>query len=343
MNQLPSQLVSRFRKNGTLKLLSLLLAVTLVSVTQDDRVTVREVEVPFSVTILEANRVPIKRPPDSVKVTLSGSDPALRRLKEPRIEPINVELSGQQNEEWIRLDRRNIKGVPGKWVTKIDPEKQYIKLEPIIVRSIPVVLKLEGEPKGGFRLRESSVEPIRVDVSGPQSVVKDLKEMRTRPISLVGRSSATSMEVELESPPYGTTLEADKQSVLVKLDILENREQRVFPDMDIALLTGDESEVATASPPTVDVVVEGPISQIRSLDRKSIDVYIDPDDVPIGRSRRKKMVADAPTGTDVEIVQFTPPTVLVTRKRKPLPIVPNTPNPVLTEQTDGKDLELDLE
>ncbi|MEE2756808.1 MAG: CdaR family protein [Myxococcota bacterium] len=343
MNQLSNQLVARFRKNGTLKLLSLLLAVTLVSVTQDDRVTVREVEVPFSVTILEANRVPIKRPPDSVKVTLSGTDPALRRLKEPRIEPISVELTGRQNEEWIRLDRRNIKGVPAKWVKKIDPEKQYIKLEPIIVRSIPVVLKLEGEPKGGFRLRESSVEPTSVDVSGPQSVVKDLKEMRTRPISLVGRSSATSTEVELESPPYGTTLEADKQSVLVKLDILENREQRVFPDMEIALLTGDESELATASPSAVDVVVEGPISQIRKLDRKSIDVYIDPDDVPLGRSRRKQMVADAPAGTDIEIVQFTPPTVLVTRKRKPTPSVPKDLESDMAQGQDEGDNQLDLE
>ena len=167
--------------------------------------------------------------------------------------------------------------------------------------------------------------------------------MRTRPISLVGRSSATSMEVELESPPYGTSIEADKQSVLVKLDILENREQRVFPDMDIALLTGDESEVASASPSTVDVVVEGPISQIRKLDRKSIDVYIDPDDVPLGRSRRKRMVADAPSGTDIEIVQFTPPTVLVTRKRKPAPVVPKTPEPVIAQPSDEDDNQLDLE
>ena len=56
-----TSIVASLRQNGTLKLLAFLLAVTLVSVTQDERVTVREVEVPFSVTILEANQVPIRR------------------------------------------------------------------------------------------------------------------------------------------------------------------------------------------------------------------------------------------------------------------------------------------
>ncbi|MGC6415846.1 MAG: YbbR-like domain-containing protein [Bradymonadia bacterium] len=314
-----ASIVASLRQNGTLKLLAFLLAVTLVSVTQDERVTVREVEVPFTVTILEANQVPIRRPPETVKVTLSGTDPALRRLDDFAIEPINVELSGRNSQEWIRLDKRDIKGVPAKWVKRIEPEKQWIKLEPIIVRSLPVVLRLEGEPRGGFNLLASAVEPKNIDVSGPQSMVRDLKEMRTRPISLVGRSSATSLDVELEAPAYGTTIEAASSTVLVTLDIVENREQRVFPDMEIALLTGDESELAEASPATVDVVVEGPISQVRGLDRKSIDVYIDPDDIPFGQRRRKEVVAETPVGSDVTIVQLTPKDVMLSRSRKPRP------------------------
>ena len=107
--------------------------------------------------------------------------------------------------------------------------------------------------------------------------------------------------------------------MLVTLDIVENREQRVFPDMEIALLTGDESELAQASPATVDVVVEGPMSQVRGLDRKSIDVYIDPDDIPFGQRRRKEVVAETPVGSDVTIVQLTPKDVMLFRSRKPRP------------------------
>ena len=74
-------------------------------------------------------------------------------------------------------------------------------------------------------------------------------------------------------------------------------------------MTGDESELAQASPATVDVVVEGPMSQVRGLDRKSIDVYIDPDDIPFGQRRRKEVVAETPVGSDVMIVQLTPKTL----------------------------------
>jgi YbbR domain-containing protein len=313
------RLAAPFRQNGTLKGLALVIAVTLVVLKRDGKIHEHDIVVPLKISVTEPDKVPVGVP-DSVVVTLSGTDPSIKRIQVEDLEPFVRELSGNKD-QIIRIDRRQLrrkgakKGLPMEWVKRIEPDKIWVKFEQIIVKSVPVRIRMKGEVQSGYELLGSQTEPTKVDVEGPRSIVSRMPDILTQPVNLDGLNRTETRDWALESPPHRVTLKPPGRMVSIRLEIEEKSETRVLTDLDIALLSGDSTDLLTSVPSAVTVLVEGPRTQILALDRKSVDVYINPDSVPLGAQERMEIVVDAPEG--VEVRQVTPTHALVSRKKKP--------------------------
>jgi hypothetical protein len=317
MNGLFARLRSSLTDNVTLKLLALVIAITMVRMSRvNSNNKIRSIEVPYQLIITEPDRVFVRPPPSSVIVTLRTGDPAVWRLDERTIRPIKRELSGKDN-RWLRIDKRELAGIPIAWVEKIEPEKFLVSFEAVVERPVKVEARLEGEVKGGYEFEAVEVEPDSVQVTGPQSLVSKISVMRTRAVSLVGRSRSIRLSVSLEAPPYGVGLTTPGQMVDVSLKIKEQRGTKTFQNIPIKFYLDDETDEVTSTPEAIDIVLSGTLSKVKALDVKDIEVWIDADEASVGQEVELLIAVQVPE--DFETEQQTPRYALVTRNTRSKP------------------------
>jgi YbbR domain-containing protein len=60
----------------------------------------------------------------------------------------------------------------------VEPETVTVKLEPLAIRTLPIVLSLSGQPAIGYQVGEATIEPTEVILSGPESLVSQAARAR---------------------------------------------------------------------------------------------------------------------------------------------------------------------
>ncbi len=171
------------------------------------------------------------------------------------------------------------KGYRGVKVIDVDAPFSEItlNLQRRISRDVPVTPKFHGELAQDYRRVETRCIPTVVQVTGPENLVSELKEISTKPIPL-DKSVVESFE-------YGAQLEYPGQvrlapnQVTVQIDIARNYERRVFKAVPVSLLSEPGSNrrvnVELVGSPRVDVTVSGlggPVSELRF---EEIKPYLD--------------------------------------------------------------------
>lgn len=67
---------------------------------------------------------------------------------------------------------------PAQIIT-IDPSEISLTLEPLIVTEFPLQLVTRGEPAIGYQAEKADIDPTQVEVSGPESLVSQVVNVRT--------------------------------------------------------------------------------------------------------------------------------------------------------------------
>lgn len=62
-------------------------------------------------------------------------------------------------------------------IIEIKPSKIMVSLEPVITKSIKIKSKIEGSAKEGMMATQVNLEPTKVDVSGPESIISRIKDV----------------------------------------------------------------------------------------------------------------------------------------------------------------------
>jgi YbbR domain-containing protein len=184
---------------------------------------------------------------------------------------------------------------------------------------VQVVPDLRGDPASGYRRGSVSVEPSTVTLQGPTAVLADLPGfVTTFPISITGATTDISVRRPLTVPNSVVVVEGNY--VLVSVEILPVLSSRtVTRTVEVeGLAQGWE---ATLSPPTVQVIVEGPETLLEDLG--SLQVFVNLSGYSLGVHR---VVPShfAPEG--VRVVSIIPETVEVVLE---LPPTQTPPPPTL--------------
>jgi YbbR domain-containing protein len=189
-------------------------------------------------------------------------------------------------------------------------------------RNVIVRVVTEGQPANGYKLTNITVSPLNVVVfsSDPQ-LVNDLPGyVETVPVVLTDAEDDVNMFVGL-SLPEGVSI-VDDQFVLVQVSIaaIEGSLTMTLPITPVGLLP---IHAALIEPPTVDVILLGPVPVLDTLDASDLRVIVDLTDLELGVHVVTPVVDILPDRVGVETIL--PSTVEVEIIIAPTPTPTRTP------------------
>lgn len=86
--------------------------------------------------------------------------------------------------------------VPGVQILEKNPAKVYVTIEPLVTKEVPIVVKIKGGVLPGFIVTEKKVNLKKALVSGPKSIIENLKNAIAL-VNLLNEQEDVKKEVDL--------------------------------------------------------------------------------------------------------------------------------------------------
>ncbi len=157
---------------------------------------------------------------------------------------------------------------------KISPEKISVNLEKKIVGAVQIKPSVSGNPSHGYEIKNISVNPSVVTVSGPESMIQRLDCIYTSALSVEGISSnlkdsaalvnTNSLLSILDSKICEVEVEIQPQTETLKFTGIPISYENLFADIEI-----------TSPLQTVDVELEGKVLDLEKISSEQIKAFAD--------------------------------------------------------------------
>ncbi|MBP8809918.1 MAG: hypothetical protein KBG48_31960 [Kofleriaceae bacterium] len=216
----------------------------------------REITVRVGVAyVLPTGRVLVSERVDEVKVTIKGPWRRIKRFDERELDRVTLDLTERRGGE-VALEPAMFDLPDGLVVTSVEPRAIVVAFEDRVEREVEVVPAVVGRPAPGYAVvaAEVAVEPRRVKVRGPHSVVAAMTQVRTQDVAVDGQTRRFRADAALLAPPPLVEL-GWKDTVRVDVPITG---QWRGPVRVVAAGDGVEPARVFLSPVTVEVVLTGP-------------------------------------------------------------------------------------
>ncbi len=240
-----------FAENLGLKFLSIVLAVTVFLLVNDDKPREQTVRVPVAY-VLPDDRVLISERIEDVKVTIKGR---LRNFSDKDLGRITIDLRNAPNGE-VAITNDMLQTPAGVTIASISPRAMRVVWDKRSERLIEIQPTIAGHPQHGYMALEVKPEPSTIKVRGGEKLLAALTSVRTHEVSLEGRTETFSTTAQLVPPDGIEVVGADSVSVRVQID--EELVSRKIPDVLVSV-KGDGIDPArwTITPRQVEVTLTG--------------------------------------------------------------------------------------
>lgn len=285
-------------ENVGLKFLSLVLAVTVFLLVNTDRD--REISARVGVAYtLPDDKVLISERVEDVHVTIKGPWRKLRGFDERELDRVNIDLRHSTGGE-VAITPDMIHVPAGMTVTNITPRFMRVTFDKRVDKLVEVTPALVGRPQHGYVVAEAKVEPPTVRVRGAETMLHALGSVRTRELSLDGRSESFQLDTELVAPD-GVELPASDTGKLVTLKVRLEEElvTRKLPGVAVMARAASADTLDTARvklvPSQVDVTLTGslldvekakgaivPVVRVTPADTRARDAEVAIEGLPAG-------------------------------------------------------------
>jgi YbbR domain-containing protein len=171
-------------RNVGLKVISLCIATLLWLVVAGERVVERVLRAPVELQNLPADIEIVSNPPDTVEVRVRGSSGTLSRMAPGDISTV-IDLRGARTgRRLFHLTPAQVNTPYGLETVQVSPPTLTMEFETTGIRMVRVQPTIDGSPAPGFEIVSVQSDPETVEVSGPESALKQLKEAITEAISV---------------------------------------------------------------------------------------------------------------------------------------------------------------
>ena len=315
--------VSSYRrpKNWVLKLLSLSFALFLwYFVVGEDKVDMN-VTLPVEIVNLPRDLIISNQFKKQLEVTISGQRSLIRGMAEQHISR-SIDLSkATPGTVVLQNDPGSISLPRGLSILRVQPPTLTLLLDRLIQKELAIKPELVGKVHKDFRLDSVTVEPLTLNISGPQSILDQEKNLSTAPIDINGLNQSAVKQVSLDLKHEISDL-IGEPVVAVRLNVSELKKELEFADIQIDFEhdKGKQTEtIYRLLPPTVNITAEIPQGMLRDPDglRSLFQAKIIPETLKPG-SLKLKVLVEAPA--HIKIISVSPDTVTLaideTRKLK---------------------------
>jgi YbbR domain-containing protein len=222
------------------------------------------ITVPLEIIGQETSLVITNDVPSTIKVTLRAPRSVWEQLtaQQDAVRAV-LDLTGLSADEHD-LPVQILISVRPVQIVLVEPATVTVKLEPLAIRTLPIVLSLSGQPAIGYQAGEATIDPSEVILSGPESLVNQAARARVL-VRLDGVREGIEQAMKIEIldeqniPLDGITI--NPESARVKIPVSQ---QGGFRDVAVKVVVrgqvaaGYRLENISVFPPVVTVFAEDP-------------------------------------------------------------------------------------
>ncbi len=260
------------RQNLQTFLWSLLLAVAVwiaaVTAADPDEQRVYAHPVPIEIVGQDSGLVTVGNLPTQVEVTLRAPRSVWTRL-DSQEKPIRavVDLSGMSEGDHMARVQVQVTEQPAR-IVAVTPSNFTVRLEPLVSRSLPIQLTLNGQPAIGYQAGTPVLDPTEALVSGAKSLIDEVDRARVT-VNLSGTRESVKQKLDVQiynaSNQPLTKLSVNPPSVLVNIPVAQQGGYR-----DVAVKVIVQGQVANGYLLTK-LSVFPPIVTVYSTDPKLVN------------------------------------------------------------------------
>jgi len=257
---------------------------------------------------------------DLAEVAVSGPESLVQQVARARV-PVNLDGVRESIDESVPIQMLDGQNTALRGLT-INPESVKVNV-PISqqggFRDVAVKVVVQGQVAAGYRLENITVFPpvITVFASDPELVNTLPGVVETQPLNLEDRKEDISTRLSLSLPENITIVGI--QTVQVQVSISPIQTSLTLLNQPINVNGLSEGLSALAFPPTVDVILSGPLPILDALTSQDVTVSVDATGLEIGTHQLTPEVKVLVENVLVESIL--PSTVEV------VIAIPNTPTP----------------
>jgi hypothetical protein len=257
------RLRSLFFENGSLKLLSVAVALVLYSLVHGGQDAQRTISVDLVLLLPPEtqNRVLVSTVPPQVRITLRGNRTAIDDLRAEDVGSLQIDVRAGQDRRVV-LEPSMVRVPPGLRLEHFDPPVVDFAWEDQIVRDVPVQVGVVGTPAPGYVVRGTpSPEPPTVRARGPQSEILVLQHARADAFDVTGLGEGHHTRVLAIDRPSGRS-SYETRNVTVTVEIAREVAERSFTKIPVAVVGVPKGK---ALPGEVDVRLVCPPDVVHAL------------------------------------------------------------------------------
>ncbi|GER79558.1 MAG: CdaR family protein [Anaerolineales bacterium] len=260
------------RQNLQTSLWALLLAIAVwiaaVTAADPDEQRVYAHPVPIEIVGQDSGLVTVGNLPTQVEVTLRAPRSVWTRL-DSQEKPIRavVDLSGMSEGDHMARVQVQVTEQPAR-IVAVTPSNFTVRLEPLVSRSLPIQLTLNGQPAIGYQAGTPVLDPTEALVSGAKSLIDEVDRARVT-VNLSGTRESVKQKLDVQiynaSNQPLTKLSVNPPSVLVNIPVAQQGGYR-----DVAVKVIVQGQVANGYLLTK-LSVFPPIVTVYSTDPKLVN------------------------------------------------------------------------
>ncbi len=260
-----------FRNTG-LKLISVLLAGLLWLFVENEKTGLKSVEVTLDYTNTPATLVLMPESREAVTAVIRGPEALLPRLREGSL-TATVDLRAETEGEirWLMTTDDVI--VP-YWaeVVRVEPQQFTFTLDNRASKIIPVLPKVMGSVADGYVFKDYVVNPSRVTISGPESIIEGVREIWTDALVIDGMTESFQQTVAVRADRPGIIIESVEEHI-VQVVIVPEIVERYFESVPV--VAENQRHVMELGQDSVDVWLGGPRLLLDKIRAERLSAVLD--------------------------------------------------------------------
>jgi YbbR domain-containing protein len=286
--------------------LALVVAIGLwLLVNMGERTSERTLRIRLEPENVPAGMVIVNPVPEYAEVRVSGSGLILSGIDNKTLRTV-LDLSGAKpGVLTFSLDQKNFELPRKVEVSRVTPSQVTFHLDSVVRRTLPVRLERTGELRAGLRLKELTLIPEKIDVSGPKSRIDNLQTVVTAPLDL-GKVLPGTQQLDLGLLQPGGLVQLKSPQVRVRTVVEPVLVERELP---VKLELRGARQPLRLRPDSITLVLRGPASDLDGLELSAGAAFVDAQDLEGEGPQRVKPQVVLPSG--VELVRAEPAEVVL--------------------------------
>lgn len=183
-----------------LKVVSIALASLLWVIVSGEQIVERALRIPLEFTNLPGQLEIIGDPPNVVDVRVRGSSGSLSRIAAGELVAIVDLRTARPGQRLFHITSGDVRSPFGIDVVQVTPSNVSIRFERSVLKEVPIVPTVEGDPAPGFVVGTVTADPPTVEVIGPATALAGLTEAITEPVPVAGASNTVVETATVGSP-----------------------------------------------------------------------------------------------------------------------------------------------